>query len=44
MGEWNQLLLEDFSEEERAALISMLERVTAKAIAVAGRESGGKKE
>ncbi|MGI5897394.1 MAG: MarR family winged helix-turn-helix transcriptional regulator [Oscillospiraceae bacterium] len=44
MGEWNQLLLEDFSEEERAALISMLERVTAKAIAVAGRENGGKKE
>ncbi|MFQ9799185.1 MAG: hypothetical protein ACLR23_09930 [Clostridia bacterium] len=34
MREWNHLLLEDFTEEEQKSLLSMLERITEKAMAI----------
>ena len=40
MREWNHLLLEDFTEEEQKTLLSMLERITEKAMATV--EKGGK--
>ena len=40
MREWNHLLLEDFTEEEQKSLLSMLERITEKAMAIV--EKGGK--
>ena len=40
MRDWNQLLLEDFTDEEQKTLLSMLERITEKAVATV--EKGGK--
>ena len=50
MGDWNALLLEGFSEEERAKLISMLEIITIRATEAAhstlrgSERSSGEKE
>lgn len=38
MHQWNQLLLEDFSEEEKNLLLSMMQRVQNKALQLAEEE------
>ena len=42
MAEWNRRLLEDFTEEERTCLMSMLERAMGKAIQIIEEEDSGK--
>ena len=42
MAEWNRRLLEDFTEEERNSLMSMLERAMGKAIQIIEEEDCGK--
>lgn len=42
MAEWNQRLLEDFSDEEGACLMSLLERAMGKAIQIMQEEESGK--
>ena len=40
LGFWNSYLLEEFTEEEQAVLLSMMERISARAKAYIKREEG----